>query len=152
MTQPPPKLPVKENKEEKETFLSPFFSFSFLFKRFLSGNEKSGFRSTDPFTTLELKNPSHVDFELHKNHRLADREALKLGRSSVTRLRCKPSHSCRRGTMGNRLCPLVHSSGFFSYFEIRLVHMSPTSPSTILEPQNPWIDEFYVVQEHILKL
>ena len=25
---------------------------------------------------------------------------------------------------------------------------SPTSPFTILETQNPWIDEFYVVQEH----
>ena len=23
----------------------------------------------------------------------------------------------------------------------------PTSPFTIFEPQNPWIDEFYVVQE-----
>ena len=25
----------------------------------------------------------------------------------------------------------------------------PASPVTILEPQNPWIDEFYVVQESV---
>ena len=24
---------------------------------------------------------------------------------------------------------------------------NPTSPFTILEPQNPWLDEFYVAQE-----
>ena len=28
-----------------------------------------------------------------------------------------------------------------------ILRIHPTSPFTILEPQNPWIDEFYVVQE-----
>ena len=31
-------------------------------------------------------------------------------------------------------------------FQVLQLH-NPTNPFAILEPQNPWIDEFYVVQE-----
>ena len=38
---------------------------------------------------------------------------------------------------------------FFNFMPFHVSPMSslPTSPFTILEPQYPWIDEFYVVQE-----
>ena len=77
------------------------------------------------FATLQPQNPPTIHIsELRK---MSFHEALKL-RSYSARLPRKRDDA-------------VLPSATFKASDC------PTSPFTILEPQNPWIDEFYVVQK-----